>query len=156
MEQYVTAVLAFAAISFLCSLLFPSESVKTKKAFTFALALLFLTVLLRPLSSISEFSFSLEELKTGDLSDIIEDAEGETMQEIAKAVAAGIEADLESRFSLPRGAIVAAPVLAVEEKELRITSLTITLFSPSADGIAIRDYARKNYTPNCEVKTNAK
>lgn len=156
MEKYITAVLSFAAISFLASLLFPSENVKTKKTFTFALALLFLCVLLRPLSAFSELSFSLEEWKTGDLSDIIEDAEGETLREVEKAVAAGIEADLASRFSLRAESVSVTLTLAVEEKELRITSLLITLASPTVDGIAVRDYARKNYEENCEVKMSGK
>ena len=156
MQSYVTTVLTFAAITFLASLLFPSGNERTKKAFSLALSLLFLVILLRPLSALSDFSFSLEELKAGDLSDVIEEAEGETLREVALAVGAGIACDLEARFSLARGSVVATPTLAVVENELCITSLTLSLRSAAIDGIAIRDFARKNYTENCEVITDAR
>ena len=156
MQQYALTILSFAAIAFLANLLFPSENEKLKKPFTLALALLFFVVLLRPLATLADFSLSQEDFKTGDLSSIIEEAEGETMEKIEGAVGKGIASDSESRFSLPPGSVSASPTLVLTENELTVTRLTVAVAYAGVDGIAIRDYVRKNYTENCEVTTGGR
>lgn len=154
MQDYITSILALAALSFLCSLLFPTGEGKSKKTFEFVLALIFLTVLVRPLSLLSDFSPSLDGLGGVDIRDIIEEAEGETMTALEAAVGEGIAADIASRFSLPPAAVSAKATLTVTDGELIVTSLSLSFGAGTmhADHMAVRDYARKTYTQNCEVQ----
>lgn len=154
MQDYTTAILALAAVSFLCSLLFPTGEGKNKKIFEFVLALISLTVLVRPLSSLSDFSFSFDGLVDTDIRDIISDAEGETMAALEEAVGEGIATDIASRFSLPPTAVSARATLAVTDGELTVRALSLSFGAGAlhADHMAVRDYARKTYTQNCEVQ----
>jgi hypothetical protein len=156
MGEYTRAVLALAAISLVAVLLFPAQNEKSKRAFALALSLIALVILARPLATLSEYSFAMPELESGEIADLIENAEGETYLAVAEAVGEGIALDIASRFALPREALSVVCTLALTEGELTVAQMTVTLARGAlhADHIAIRDYARKTYTQNCEVTTD--
>ena len=75
MAEYTRAVLALAAVSLVCVLLFPDGAKKNKRAFELALAILSLAILSRPLSALRDFPFSFESPVYGGLDGIMEDSE---------------------------------------------------------------------------------
>ncbi len=157
MQEYISATLALAAVSLLSLLLFPDGQEKTKKSFELALAILALAILARPLTELRLPSFGTGEPEIPALEDMIEDAEAATLSEIEAAVARGIEADITTRFSLREDTLRAAVTLTLADGELTVSRLSLSLDATAAfvDPIKIRDYARKTYTENCEVTTNA-
>ena len=156
MQEYIRAILALGAVSLVCALLFPGGAQKNKSAFELALAIIALSILARPLATVREFSFSFEMPDMGGIGEIIEGAEGETMAAVAEAVGEGIAADITDRFSLPKESVRAEVTLSVADGEMTVDALVISLGRGAihADHIAIRDYARRTYTQNCEVKTD--
>lgn len=156
MQEYIRAILALASVSLLATLLFPDGAQKNKRAFELALSVIALSIIARPLTTLSEFSFSVKAPEIGDVSDIIADAEGATLAAVGEAVGEGIALDIVSRFALPEGSVRARVSLDVTDGEMTVAALSLTLSREAlyADHIAIRDYARKTYIQNCEVKTD--
>lgn len=155
MQEYIRAILALGAVSLPVSLLFPDGG-KNKRAFTLALSVIALAVMARPLSVLSELSFSLALPERGEIGEIIADAEGNTLAAVEEAVGRGIALDIESRFALPAGSVEARASLDVTVEEMTVRELLLTLGREAvyADHMAIREYARKNYTQNCEVRVD--
>ena len=158
MQQYISAALALAAVSLLSLLLFPSGEGKSKKSFELALSILALAILARPLAALRLPTLPSPEYRPPALDELLSDAEAATLAELERAVAEGVAADITAKFSLPTGALRAKVTLSLGDAELTITRLSLSL-SPTAafvDPITLRDYARRTYTENCEVTTDAR
>lgn len=153
MQEIAKSLLLVSAISALAALLLPEKNPKLRRAGELAIALFVLCALTSPLATLRDMKFDLDSLRyptadlpTGDYTDA-------TWAELERAVGEGIAQDLASRYGVRAEEIRAEPVLTLEDGELSVRSLTLSFFRTACalDLVAVREYAQKTYTENCEV-----
>ena len=154
MKEYIQTILLAGGISALVALLLPEKNERLCRAVEFGIALFVLVVLCRPLAAIGDLSglFGDWQYPESDLT-----APGytdETWDKMEGAVAAGNAADIADRYALRAADVQACVTLRLEGQELTVSSLSLTFSGAAraADLVAVRAYAQKTYTPECEVK----
>ena len=153
MQDYLRSLLLVAAVSVLAGLLLPEKNERMKRLLEFALALLVLTVVCRPLSEIDLFTVVPDGIRFPAGDGVLNGADDDTRAAVEQAVADGIEADLATRYHLPTACFSAEVSLHFNGKELTISSLTLRIRGEGRllDLYAVRDYAARAYQTNCEV-----
>ncbi len=155
MQEYIKTLLLAGGISALASLLMPEKNDRLRRAIEFGLALFLLVVICRPLATVGDWSQLLGEWQYPSTDGIT--APGytdETWAKMEESVASGVVMDIADRYRLSPREVQATLSLQLEGDELSISSLTLHFSGAArtADLYAIRAYAQKTYTPNCEVK----
>ena len=157
MKEYLASLVLVAAVVTLAGLLIPEGDARTRRLIEFGLGLLVLTVILQPLSSLKEFSFTGENI----FSPIPEAGNApslppESLEKLGEGIARGIERDIASRYRIPADCIRATVTPVLTGDELKIGSLLLSFHgaAQTADLLAIERYAEETYGAECEVKTN--
>lgn len=156
MKEYMQTLLLAGGISALAALLLPEKNERLRRAVEFGIALFVLVVLCRPLSAVGDLSNLLGDWQYPETDLTAPGYTDETWDKMEEAVAAGIAADIADRYDLRVADVRATVTLQLEGKELTVSSLTLTFSggARAADLVAVRAYAQKIYTPQCEVKTD--
>ena len=153
MQEYLRSLLLVASVAVLAGLLLPEKNERMKRLLEFGISLLVLTVICRPLADIGSFSAVLDGIRFPNDSYDTSTPDETTQAAMEQAVAAGIEADLATRYAIPATCFSARVRLSLVGEELTISSLTLTVRGEGKllDLYAVRSYAARAYQTDCEV-----
>ena len=154
MGDYLRALLLAACITVLAELLLPQKNERMRRLLEFALSLLVLLVICRPLVDRPSLDGWLPDLDASYPTYEGEILTEETRSAMEAAVARGIAADLSQRYGLRSEAVRAVATLCLQDGELAISSLTIYVSREGAllDLYEVQDYATRAYQTDCEVR----
>lgn len=153
MNQYIETLLLTGAISAVATLLLPEKNERLRRVVEFGIALFVLVVLCRPLAAATDLGSLLGDIQLPNADITAPGYADETWEKMEESVARGIAADIADRYDLPSGDVQAAVTLHLADNELTVSTLTLTFSGGArmADLVAVRTYAQKTYTPQCEV-----
>lgn len=154
MDAWITPLVLAAVLAALCPFLLPEGGKRLTRVTEFAVSLVTLAVLFRPLSAALP---ALADLRPGDLFPSVTPegsaVDPDTWDTVTAAVNAGIEADLSARFRPLAGHVRAEADVRYADGELAVTALSLTVSGAgrTVDLVTLKEYAEEAYACPCRI-----